>query len=400
MNLRSAWVKETGQTREDTRLTVLGAMTPAGPVQARSGILPSSAGGTPQPDGFQLSNATAMSVSIAAGRAVIQGDSSQGAYPVTLPEAFTATIADGNAQFDRIDLVVIRIYDSIYDNSGSYDAVVEVIQGDAVAGAVIPPVTPPLSLPLYQLPVPAGASAGSGGIDFAATATDLRTVTVSLGGILPSYHDSGVPGCYPGQYQDAGSLQRWSGSAWVAYPHEIGGIAPNGALSTGSYVGQYRDGANGVLQRWNGSAWQGAVPAPAFITSLDAGSTTSTTYVTALGDTPGTALTLAFTAPPSGAVLVTLGAAIHLTNNNTGNAFMAATVTQGSTVVSAASDDRSVCGAGPAQCSCVSTYRVGALTPGTSYTVTTYYRVTAASSGEAPYTAWFDNRFIRVDPAV
>lgn len=395
MNLRSAWAKETGQTREDTRLTVLGAMTPANPVQVRSGILPGSYGGDSQSAGFWMTGATAMSATIHEGRAVIQGDSTQGAYPVTLPEQYTVTFADGNAQFDRIDLVVIRVYDDTYDNSQTFDAVIEVIQGGAATGAVIPPPTPPLSLPLYQVYVPAGTSAGNGGIDWSSRLTDLRTVTVSIGGILPSYQDSGAAGCYPGQYQDAGSLQRWSGSAWVAYPHQIGGIAPNGTLATGGYTGQYRDGGNGVLQRWSGSSWLPAVPGPVFTITVDAGSTSSATYVATLGDTSGVPFSVNFTAPPSGSVLVTLGAAILVSNNSTANAFMSGQISQGSTVVVAATDDPAVCGTGPLKTSCMATNRISSLTPGVTYTVTSYYRVT-----DSAQTAWFDNRTIRVDPVL
>ncbi|GHF99774.1 hypothetical protein [Streptomyces hydrogenans] len=42
MNLRSSWTVETGQTREDTRLTQTGVTTLANPVQVRSGVLPGS----------------------------------------------------------------------------------------------------------------------------------------------------------------------------------------------------------------------------------------------------------------------------------------------------------------------------------------------------------------------
>jgi hypothetical protein len=45
MNLRSSWVAETGQTREDTRITQIGATTMVSPVQVRSGILRGSYSG-------------------------------------------------------------------------------------------------------------------------------------------------------------------------------------------------------------------------------------------------------------------------------------------------------------------------------------------------------------------
>jgi hypothetical protein len=255
VNVRSAWVAETGQTREDTRLTVLGAMTPVNPVQARSGILPGSYDGVSRVAGFWVSGASAMTATLHEGRALIQGQIGQGAYPVTLPEQVTLTFADGNAQYGRIDLVILHVYDDAYDNSGRNEAAVEILQG-IPAATPAPPAVPDLALPLYQVLVRAGASAGTGGIDWTGL-TDLRTTTVSVGGILPSYGDGGLIGAYPGQYKDdAVSLQRWSGTAWEQYPRALGGIAPSGTVTNGSYVGQYRDGTGGVLQRWNGSAWQ------------------------------------------------------------------------------------------------------------------------------------------------
>jgi hypothetical protein len=123
--------------------------------------------------------------------------------------------------------------------------------------------------------VKAGASAGTGGVGWTdGVITDLRATIVSAGGILPVHNNAGEPGAYPGQYQDndnAHYLQRWNGTDWVAYPKEIGGIAPTGTLSTGSYAGQYRD-ANGVLQRWNGTTFVTYQP-PVEVENLTTGAT-------------------------------------------------------------------------------------------------------------------------------
>ncbi|WP_416977635.1 hypothetical protein [Streptomyces sp. T028] len=255
MNLRSSWVAETGQTREDTRLTQTGATTPANPLEVRSGILPGSYDGQYRLSGFWMEGgAGTMTATVHEGRAVIQGAGNQGAYPVTLAEPMTLTFADGDASNPRIDLVVLRIYDDLYDDSGFTKAAVEIIKGTPGATPAVPAV-PGIGLPVYQVRVRAGTSAGTGGINWNDDVTDLRTPTVAVGGILPVYGETGN-GAYPGQYRDSGgALQRWDGSAWVGYPSALGGIAPAGTVATASYTGQYRDSSDGTLQRWDGSTW-------------------------------------------------------------------------------------------------------------------------------------------------
>ncbi|MER6527685.1 hypothetical protein [Streptomyces sp. NPDC001508] len=216
MPLRSGWLSE-DQSREDTRLVPLGPLTPTSPVATRSGILPGSPDGQWRISGFTLTGTRGtMSATVSPGRAVIQGTDAQGAYPVALTEYQPLTFTDG-AQYGRIDLVVLRVYDDPYDGLGRSEAVVEIVEGTAAA-IPMAPATPPLSLPLYQVVVPAGASAGTTAIDWDTALTNLRTATVGIGGILPVTTDTSA-GSYPGQYRDAnGQLQRWNGTAWTTYP--------------------------------------------------------------------------------------------------------------------------------------------------------------------------------------
>ncbi|MEU9159320.1 hypothetical protein AB0D29_03410 [Streptomyces sp. NPDC048424] len=217
MNIRSAWLPVTGQTRSDTRVASLGALTPTSPVATRSGVLPGSADGKWRISGFTVTGSTAMGATVYPGRAVIQGTDAQGAYPVALTQTAALTFADGHAQYGRIDLIVIRVRDDEYDATGRTDASVEVVQG-APSAAPVPPATPQLSLPLYTVAVPAGTSAGTGGINWNTALTGLRTATVAIGGIVPVTTDTAI-GAYPGQYRDFGNgLQRWDGTAWQAYP--------------------------------------------------------------------------------------------------------------------------------------------------------------------------------------
>ncbi|MDX2542663.1 hypothetical protein ACOT81_18295 [Streptomyces sp. WI04-05B] len=257
MNARSAWLSPNGQTREDTRVAQTGAVTPATGIRGRSGIFPGSPDGAFRITGFALTGTTGrMTATVGVGRAVVQAEDSRGAYPVAVTEPITLTFGDGQ-EYARKDLVVLRIYDDQYDSSGRTQAVVEIVKGTASATDPTPPATPAAALPLYTVTVPANASAGNGGITWASAAsvTDLRASVVAVGGILPTDNDSRT-GAYPGQYRDtSNTLQRWNGTAWVAYPRDIGGIAPNGAIGNGGYVGQHRDGPSGLLQRWNGSAW-------------------------------------------------------------------------------------------------------------------------------------------------
>ncbi|WP_306325203.1 hypothetical protein [Streptomyces venezuelae] len=395
MNLRSSWVAETGQTREDTRLNQVGATTMINPVQVRSGILPGSYDGKWRLSGFWMDKASAMTAIVSEGRAVIQGDISQGVYPVALPASEQVTFAAGDAQYGRIDLVVLKIYDNLYDGSTRNEAKVEIIQG--VPGqAPQAPVAPPRSLPLYQVTVPAGASAGNGGIPWNTSLKDLRTPVVAVGGILP-VEGPVLPGAHPGQYQDTANnqLQRWDGGQWVAYPEAIGGIVPSSASTlTASYTGQYRDTPGGQLQRWNGSSWTPAVPGPYFVDNGDFGDTASTTYTPTLGGRATNPLTVNFVAPPSKAVAVSFGCKLR-SGSPDHYAYMALKLTQGATVVNDLDDDYATIAASQHMVSVSTTRRYSNLTPGATYTLTAHFRVIANTLG---LKGGFDNTYIKVDP--
>ncbi|MEV6478580.1 hypothetical protein [Streptomyces sp. NPDC051576] len=253
MTVKAAWLTPGDQTREDTRLTLSGLLTiNAGaaenvPLKARGGIVPG---------GFALTGAAgAMTFTIGTGRAFVQsGRILQGAYPVAVTDPETLTVPDGDAQYGRIDLVELAVLDDDYDGTGTTAALVRLVQGTPAALPTVPNTPNGSALPLYRIAVPAGASAGTGGLSWATAVTNLRYPTAALGGIVPA---SGFDGAYAGQYRDTpGTLQRWDGSAWVPYPKAVGGIAPAGALGTGSYTGQYQESAAGLLQRWDGSNWQ------------------------------------------------------------------------------------------------------------------------------------------------
>ncbi|MFJ8821634.1 hypothetical protein ACIREE_07610 [Streptomyces sp. NPDC102467] len=393
MTVRTAWLSPSGQSREDTRTNQVGALTPVTESEARSGVLPGSAGGRYRATGLQLSGtAGTMSAQLGVGRAVVQSGLDRGAYPVAVTEPVPLAFTDGDAQYGRIDLVVLRIHDDTFDASGRAEAAVEIVPGTPAASPAAP-AAPDTSLTLFSVNVPAGAGTGSGGLAWSTVVTDLRPTTVALGGILPTRADDTVPGGYPGHYRDTdATLQRWNGGAWVDYPKQLGGIAPNGALATGSYTGQYRDAPNGVLQRWNGTAWQSAITPSLYTGSLTGGTTTSTAYTSTLTGT--STLKLNFTAPSTGAVLLHFGARIWTDKSTTSAAFMTAQITQGATVTFAADDDHAAMSGGPVSSSVSTLWRMYGLTPGVTYTMTPMYR-----SNVAGVTCGFDTMFLRIDPA-
>ncbi|MEU2654664.1 hypothetical protein ABZ615_05000 [Streptomyces sp. NPDC007325] len=394
MNLRSSWVATTGQTREDTRLTQTGVTTLANPVQVRSGILPGSYDGQYRLAAFWTFGSAPMTATVSEGRAVIQGEISQGAYPVTLPNSETLTFTPGHAQYNRIDLIVLKVYDGLYDaDSQRYEAKLEIIQGTADAVPQIPQI-PPRCLPLYEVLVPAGVSAGNGGIPWNTSLKDLRTPVVSLGGILP-VEGAVQPGAYPGQYQDGGgALQRWDGGAWVPYPSALGGIVPNSASSTpASYTGQYRDSTTGILQRWNGTAWVAAVPGPYFTDNSDQGETASGTYVSTLAGRATNPLKVNFVVPPSKAVAVSFGC--RMRSRDDLYAYMALELSQNGTVISAPEDEYGIYAASTTTLTASSVRRLSGLTAGATYTLTAYFRVVPNTPAVKAY---FDNTYIKVDP--
>ncbi|MGW4727672.1 hypothetical protein ACWEQC_00460 [Streptomyces shenzhenensis] len=211
MSVRSAWLLPLGQTREDTRLSPVGTFAPESEIQTRDGVI---AGGKP----FAATGAGAMSLQIGIGRALVQGTTMQGAYPVTVDAPETVTFGDGDAQFTRIDAVVLHVYDQLFDEYGQNLAQVEIVTGTPAATPAASSL-PPACLRLWDVTIPAGASAGVGGIDWSSALADRRRYTAAYGGIIPRGLTSDVGG-YDGQYADiGGTLYRWSEplGTWQVY---------------------------------------------------------------------------------------------------------------------------------------------------------------------------------------
>lgn len=241
MTVRPAWLllggTEPGQTREDTRLAPIGTYAPEDEIRTRGGVIP---GGSP----FAATGAGAMSLQIGVGRAIVQGTTAQGAYPIAVDAPETVTFADGDALFDRIDTVCLHVYDSLFDESGQNLAELEIVAGTP-SGTPTAPALDPACLPLWDVRVPAGASAGVGGIDWGAALVDRRRYTAAVGGIIPRAVLSDT-GAYDGQYADIdGVLYRWSASAeeWQLYrpPAEpVEEITTGFAVASGWSINTFR----------------------------------------------------------------------------------------------------------------------------------------------------------------
>ncbi|MEV4335458.1 hypothetical protein [Streptomyces sp. NPDC049590] len=152
----------------------------------------------------------------------------------------------------------------------------------------------------------------------------------------------------------------------------------------------------GQLTHYNGTAWLPVAAVPVFAQNNDAGSTASTTPVELLASASTDPLAAVFTVPPTGRVIVTVGAWIN--SSVAAHAFMGATVRRVSDGwVSAASTAERACAVyGTARVAASSQSMLVGLTPGVAYSATATYWTAGSSSSSN--TATYSNRFIRVDP--
>lgn len=178
-DLTVGWLTSGMQSARDSRAITSLDRTAQGPTATRPGVV--AAGGNPG----DLVETGSMTAKVTPHRAVIEGSVSadQNPYPVVLEQATSLTFDDGEDQVDRVDRVVDRVYDNTYDNLGSYSGEVEIVKGDAATGNPGP--MPPNSHELWRVTIPAGASAGTGGIPWSSAKNDRREHTVAAGGLLP-----------------------------------------------------------------------------------------------------------------------------------------------------------------------------------------------------------------------
>lgn len=178
-------------------------------------------------------------ITVAAGVALVQYQSGQGAYRVCLASATNATLTAAHATLSRIDLVYLRVWDTLVDASGQKMADVVYLAGTPASSPVPPtPSGTQIYIPLAQITVP---PSGSGS---ATVSTAVTAYTVAPGGILPAATAPATP--YVGQYWDNGTdLMRWNGSAWDTYQK----LSTSGWTQPTLATGYTHDGnSNGNIQ--------------------------------------------------------------------------------------------------------------------------------------------------------
>lgn len=232
--------------------------TSGGVITTRTGLFPSTGAA-------DKSTVSAMVARVAPFRAIINNSisSALGPYLMISTANVDITFADGEASVVRTDRIIARVRDNANDGSGSTAGSVEYLKGQASGAATAMPNN---SMLLYQMNVPAGASAGGGGINFA-NMTDSRTFTTASGGIIPvpgATEMNAISSPYWGQavYRtDLDCLYIWDGGNW----------RPKGQISVAASANLTNitnpwDGLQAVARDtnatwvYNGSTWQQPVP--------------------------------------------------------------------------------------------------------------------------------------------
>lgn len=162
---------------EDHRHAIAALVVSAGPVEARGGLFPAA-------NPANLVSVSAMQAKVTSFYAWIDGSSAamQAGYDFTSDSDVTLTFPDGEPAAARVDRVIARVRHNTYDASGSTVGSVEVLKGQPSGAATALPASCEL---LWEVTVPAGASAGNGGVNFTTARADKRRNTVAAGGVLP-----------------------------------------------------------------------------------------------------------------------------------------------------------------------------------------------------------------------
>lgn len=179
MTIRTLAVGNNNMDQVDHRSLVTGLGQSAGAVSIRSGLFPSN----PAPGA--LSNVSAMVVGVGALKGIVLNQSGSGQFLVQSDATINLTFDAGEASVARVDRIILRVYNVDQDGNagGVSDAAIEYLKGQSSGSASA---LPNGSLLLWEVSVPAGASAGGGGINFTSTAVDKRAYTTATGGIIPT----------------------------------------------------------------------------------------------------------------------------------------------------------------------------------------------------------------------
>lgn len=225
-----------------------------GTIAVRSGVLPGSGSGA-------LSTVSAMVARVAPVKVLIANSISAalGPYLLVSDANVDITFDAGEASVPRVDRIIARVYDDTNDGSGSTTGSIYYLKGQASGTATA---LPNNSLLLYEMTIPAGASAGSGGVNFG-NAVDQRTYSVAQGGVLPvaTWTElSAVANPVKGMFafrMDNDTMYVYNGAAWR--PFGVASVAASANLTStnlnptdGSFAVTRNDEAIWI---YNGSSW-------------------------------------------------------------------------------------------------------------------------------------------------
>lgn len=237
----------------DHRILNGAMMTSEGTLAVRGGALPGSGG-------LNLSTVSAMVARVAPGKVLIPNGVSAalGPYLLVSDANVDITFAAGEASVPRVDRIIARAYDNANDGSGSTMGDIYYLKGQASGAATALPTN---SILLYEMSIPAGASAGGGGVNFA-NAVDQRVYTVAQGGIIPIPSNTAM-GAITSPYEgmtiyrtDLDVLYVYDGTTWRA--RGVANVASSANLSSinNPYDGQLaatRD--TDAVYLYNGTSW-------------------------------------------------------------------------------------------------------------------------------------------------
>jgi len=223
---------------------------PAGP-----SLLSTRQGFRPEP-GVAAVTAVAgtMQVRVAPFMAWVDGGVStvQGGYPVINDATETLTLAAGDASLARTDVIAVVVRDDPFDGSGQIKAEVRVVQGSPGGGV---PVLPTNSLTVAHVAVPAGLSAGTGGLA-SGHITDKRTY-IGAGGIIPVLSQAerdALPATTGAAVfrMESSTREVREPSGWQPYQKLVSSEAAvsftGGVVSSGEGTKVYRRGGVGFLE--------------------------------------------------------------------------------------------------------------------------------------------------------
>lgn len=235
-------------TRERLRRTDAAGLFPTGPGLARGGFRNDGGGAVSV-------NAGTMGVTVTPFTAWVDGGVSdvQAGYWLTSDATETLTVAAGHASQVRTDVVIAEVRDTTHDASGATDARLRILQGTPGSGV---PALPTNAVALRNITVPAGASAGTGGLSSGALSTDRRVYTTGLGGTLPvaSQAERDALPAIAGTMvyrRDLDRVQVLQGTGWrtvaAGYEDETGVTYDSNVVASGLGSTVYRRGQGGTL---------------------------------------------------------------------------------------------------------------------------------------------------------